>query len=203
MAATGDLPDGRAPGRARGGRRARQALRAGSAGAPAVIPGVKRAIPAYELLREEGLVRIEAAVDTLLQEIGMEFRGDPRSLELWREAGADVDRERVRFPRGLVRAIILRSTPRMFVHHARNPARSVAIGGNDVVFSPAYGSPFVHDIDEGRRYGSLEHFQNFVKLAYASPWMHHSGGTVCEPVDLPVNKRHLDMVYAHIRYSDK
>jgi trimethylamine:corrinoid methyltransferase-like protein len=42
-----------------------------------------------------------------------------------------------------------------------------------------------------------------VKLAYASPWLHHSGGTVCEPVDVPVNKRHLDMVYAHIRYSDK
>jgi trimethylamine--corrinoid protein Co-methyltransferase len=33
--------------------------------------------------------------------------------------------------------------------------------------------------------------------------MHHSGGTVCEPVDLPVNKRHLEMVYAHMRYSDK
>jgi trimethylamine--corrinoid protein Co-methyltransferase len=42
-----------------------------------------------------------------------------------------------------------------------------------------------------------------VKLAYMTPAMHHSGGTVCEPVDLPVNKRHLDMVYSHIRYSDK
>jgi trimethylamine--corrinoid protein Co-methyltransferase len=42
-----------------------------------------------------------------------------------------------------------------------------------------------------------------VKLAYMSPAIHHSGGTVCEPVDLPVNKRHLDMVYSHIRYSDK
>jgi trimethylamine--corrinoid protein Co-methyltransferase len=190
-------------GRARGGRRARQALRVSSAGAPAVIPGIKRAIPTYELLSEEGLVRIEAAVETLLQEIGVEFRGDPRSLELWRDAGADVRGESVRFPRGLVREIIVGSTPKIFVHHARNPARSVTIGGDDVVFSPAYGSPFVHDIDAGRRYGSLEHFRNFVKLAYASPWMHHSGGTVCEPVDLPVNKRHLDMVYAHVRYSDK
>src|SRR3546814_13424556 len=35
-----------------------------------------------------------------------------------------------------------------------------------------------------------------------TPAMHHSGGTVCEPVDIPVNKRHLDMVYAHLRYSD-
>lgn len=202
--AAADAPEGgRAGGRGRGGRLGRQAQRESAAGTPVVIPGIRRAIPTYDLIGEEGLARIEAAIDTLLQEIGLEFRGDPPSLKLWRDAGADVQGDLVRFPKGLVREVILRSAPKSFVHHARNPARSVKIGGNDVVFSPAYGSPFVHDIDEGRRYASLEHFQNFVKLAYASPWMHHSGGTVCEPVDLPVNKRHLDMVYAHVRYSDK
>jgi trimethylamine--corrinoid protein Co-methyltransferase len=51
-------------------------------------------------------------------------------------------------------------------------------------------------------YGTLAHFESFVKL-YAIPWLHHSGGTVCEPVDIPVNKRHLDMVAAHLRFSDK
>ena len=71
------------------------------------------------------------------------------------------------------------------------------------MFAPAYGSPFVRDLDNGRRYGTIEDFRNFVKLAYVSPYLHHSGGTVCEPVDLPVNKRHYDMVYAHLRYSDK
>ena len=71
------------------------------------------------------------------------------------------------------------------------------------VFAPAYGSPFVRNLDEGRRYATIDDFRNFVKLAYMTPAMHHSGGTVCEPVDLPVNKRHLDMVYSHIRYSDK
>ncbi len=35
------------------------------------------------------------------------------------------------------------------------------------------------------------------------PHLHHSGGTVCEPTDIPVNKRHLDMVYSHLKYSDK
>ena len=70
------------------------------------------------------------------------------------------------------------------------------IGGDAMVFAPNYGSPFVDDLDKGRRYGTLEDFQNFVKLAYVSPYIHHSGGTVCEPVDLPVNKRHLEMVYA-------
>jgi trimethylamine--corrinoid protein Co-methyltransferase len=71
------------------------------------------------------------------------------------------------------------------------------------VFAPIYGSPFVRDLDRGRRYGTIEDFHNLVKLTYASPYLHHSGGTVCEPVDLPVNKRHYEMLYAHMRYSDK
>ena len=69
------------------------------------------------------------------------------------------------------------------------------------VFAPVYGPPFVHDLDGNRRYGTMEDFRNFVKLAYMAPAMHHSGGTVCEPTDVAVNKRHLDMVYSHIRYS--
>ncbi len=71
------------------------------------------------------------------------------------------------------------------------------------MLAPNYGSPFVHDLDRGRRYATLADFESFVKLTYSSPYLHHSGGTVCEPVDVPVNKRHLDMVYAHLRYSDK
>jgi len=73
----------------------------------------------------------------------------------------------------------------------------------NTVLAPAYGSPFVRDLDNGRRYGTIEDFRNFVKLTYMTPFLHHSGGTVCEPVDIAVNKRHYDMVYAHMRYSDK
>jgi trimethylamine---corrinoid protein Co-methyltransferase len=36
-----------------------------------------------------------------------------------------------------------------------------------------------------------------------SKWLHHSGGTVCEPTDVPVNKRHFDMLLAHMTLSDK
>jgi trimethylamine--corrinoid protein Co-methyltransferase len=36
-----------------------------------------------------------------------------------------------------------------------------------------------------------------------SKWLHHSGGTVCEPTDVAVNKRHLDMLMAHMTLSDK
>ena len=72
-----------------------------------------------------------------------------------------------------------------------------------MVLAPAYGSPFIRDLDGKRRYATIEDFRNLVKLAYMSPGLHHSGGTVCEPVDLPVNKRHFDMIYSHIKYSDK
>ena len=59
------------------------------------------------------------------------------------------------------------------------------------------------DLDSGRRYATLEDFENVVKITYQLPHLHHSGGTVVEPVDIPVNKRHLDMVYSHLKYSDK
>ncbi len=164
---------------------------------------IDRKIPYVGVLDEEGLELIEHNADTVLEEIGIEFSDFPRALELFRDAGADVDGERVRFPRGLCRSIIQASAPAEYKQHARNAERSVMIGGDRTVLVPAYGSPFVRDLDKGRRYATIEDFRNFVKLAYMSPGLHHSGGTVCEPVDVPVNKRHFDMVYSHIKYSDK
>jgi trimethylamine---corrinoid protein Co-methyltransferase len=156
------------------------------------------------MLGEEQLVTIEQHADQLLEEIGLEIRGDAEALRLWKTAGASIEGEaRVHVPAGLARQIITHSAPAEFIQHARNPARSVTIGGRATVLAPAYGPPFVSDLERGRRYGTLEDFRNFVKLAYLSPWLHHSGGTVCEPTDIPVNKRHLDMVFAHITLSDK
>jgi trimethylamine---corrinoid protein Co-methyltransferase len=182
-------------------RSKRRADRQGHSGVqgPAYIT---RNIPTYDVLSEESLLAIENAADRILAEVGIEFRDDPEALELWRKAGAKIDGLLVKFEPGMLREI-LSSAPAQFTQHARNPARNVEIGGKNVVLAPAYGSPFVMDLDKGRRYGTLEDFQNFIKLAYASPWLHHSGGTICEPVDVPVNKRHLDMVYSHIKYSDK
>ena len=184
----------------RRGREARRAARARTGAAS--IPYIQRNIPLTNILSEEGLSLIEANAETLLQEVGVEFRDYPDALARFKAAGADIKGERVRFPKGLAKHLCA-TAPSMYTQHARNPARSVQIGGDATVFAPNYGSPFVHDLDKGRRYGTIEDFRNFVKLAYASPFIHHSGGTVCEPVDLPVNKRHLEMVYAHMRYSDK
>lgn len=183
-----------------GGRENRRAAR--SSKGVEQLRFIRRKIPKVELLSTEGLEIIEHNADTILEEIGIEFHDDPECLALFKDAGADVQGERVRFPRGLARALIS-SAPAQFTQHARNPERSVEIGGDNIVFAPVYGPPFVRDLEGGRRYGTIEDFQNLVKLIYLSPALHHSGGTVCEPVDVPINKRHLDMVYAHIRYSDK
>ncbi|MDF1801428.1 trimethylamine methyltransferase family protein [Thalassovita sp.] len=163
---------------------------------------IERNIPNLEILNEEALDIIETNAESVLAEVGVNFVNNPAALVLWREAGADVEGERVRIPRGLARELC-KTAPSQFTQHARNPARNVDIGGRNLVLAPVYGPPFVHDAQGGRRYATMEDFQNFVKLGYMSKWLHHSGGTVCEPTDVPVNKRHLDMLLAHMTLSDK
>jgi trimethylamine---corrinoid protein Co-methyltransferase len=187
-------------GRRGGGRAGRQAAR--SAEALKTVPYLTRSIPPYEVLNDEGLVIIEQNADSILEEVGVEIVDYPEGLEIFESAGADVTGTRVRFPKGMCRDLVA-TAPQRFTQHARNPERSVEIGDPHMVLAPAYGPPFVRNLEDGRRYATIEDFRNFAKLTYMSPQLHHSGGTLCEPTDLPVNKRHFDMVYTHIKYSDK
>ena len=166
-------------------------------------PFIQRRLDTFNVLDEEGLSLIERNADLLLKEIGMEFHDDPELLEILRDGGADVQGTRVRFEPGMCRLIVQANAPRQFKQHARNPANTVTIGGDNTVLCPSWGPPFVHDLDRGRRYATIDDFQTLVRLHHAIPHLHHSGGVVCEPVDLPANKRHLDMLYAHIRWSDR
>ena len=158
------------------------ALRAPRRPAHPIPAHITRKIPCYEVLGEEGLALIEQNAETTLEEIGIEFREDAEALSDLEEREHDVQGERVRMPRGMCRQLIQATAPREFTQLARNPARNVLIGGKNTVFAPAYGSPFIYNLDEGRRYARIEDFRNFVKLAYrrsrcttpagrsASPW---------------------------------
>ena len=185
----------------RRGRAARQSERL--ARTLDTLPYLTRKLPPVEVISTEGLEQIEANADTLLEQVGIEIVNFPEATEIFRGAGADIEGQRVRFPRGMCRSLVQATAPRIFTQRARNPARSVQIGDPYMVLVPTYGSPFIHNLDEGRRYATIEDFRNFVKLTYTSRTLHHGGGTLCEPVDLPVNKRHFEMVYSHIRYSDR
>lgn len=184
-----------------GGREAKRAARLGAVATFA--PFIERKLPFADLLDEEGLSLIEANAETILSEIGVEFRDDPEALEIWKAAGADVKGELVRMPVGMCRKLIQDHAPREFTQLARNPARNIIIGGKRTVFAPTAGPPFVRCLDKGRRYGTIEDFNNFAKLTYASPWLHSSATAMCEPVELPVNKRHFDMFYGNATLSDK
>jgi len=197
-------PTGR---RARGGADARRAARTSTAIKQAGF--IRRKIKLYEPFSDEQLELIERNAETVLQETGIDFYEDEEAVAMWKDAGADVKvsekdprRFRVRFPKGLVRSLI-KTAPREYTQFARNPENNVVIGGNNTVFAPVYGPPFIRNLDEGRRYATIEDFRNFAKLVYMLPSLHHAGGTLCEPVDIPVAKRHLDMIYSHIKYSDK
>ncbi|MEE9334615.1 MAG: trimethylamine methyltransferase family protein, partial [Granulosicoccaceae bacterium] len=165
-------------------------------------PYIQRALPFFDVLREEQIVSLEAQVDWILQDVGIAFRDDPESIKLWKESGARVDGDIVRAPADWVRDLCAKA-PSQFTQLARNPERSVTIGGNHQVFAPIYGAPFVRDLEKGRRYGDLEALENLVRLTYMHPNLHHGGFVTCEPCDIPVSKRHLDMLYAHMTLSDK
>ncbi|MEZ5768135.1 MAG: trimethylamine methyltransferase family protein [Paracoccaceae bacterium] len=190
-----------APRRKRGGGgAARRAER--TATTVGAVPRLTRNIPDYEPLTEEALAIIEHNAETVLEEIGVVFSENPGALERWKAAGATIVGDRVHLPRGLARKLC-ETAPSRFTQHARNPANNVEIGGRDLVLAPVYGPPFVRDAAGGRRYATMADFENFVRLGQMSKWLHHSGGTVCEPTDVPVNKRHLDMLFAHMTLSDK
>lgn len=165
-------------------------------------PHVQRQLPFYDVIDEDTIIKLEAQVDWLMQEIGIEFHDDPEAHRIWAEAGANVDGTRVRADAAWIRELCAKA-PREFQQVARNPARNVTIGGNNQVFAPIYGAPFVRDLKGGRRYGDMASFEKLVKLAYMHPNLHHTGLVICEPCDVPVSHRHLDMVYTHMTQSDK
>lgn len=187
----------RRPGRARS-KRGMQDLST----PPAVISGpIIREIPTYDMVGDGRLDAVHDASMRILEEVGIEFRDDT-ALASWREAGAEVTQTRVRIPRELLMEKVALA-PSTYRYCGRNPERSVEIGGRSMAFAPVYGSPYVRTLQGERRYAQLADFVDFVKLTYLSPALNLSGGTVCEPVDVPVAHRHMDMLYAHIRYSDK
>ncbi len=158
-------------------------------------------LPFYELASSEQLNIIHNASMQVLSETGIAFL-DEESQDILRQHGVEVRDDIAYFDSHIIEEYVAKA-PSQFTQLARNPERNVVIGGKNVCFAPVYGPPYVYDLDYGRREAKLEDFYNFVKLAYLSPYMHHSGGTIVEPTDTAVETRHLDMVFAHIKYSDK
>ncbi len=155
----------------------------------------------FEILTKTQLEKVHATSLRILEEIGLEF-GHAPALEVLKKGGAKIEGQRVFFPARLVEAQI-KKPPAEFTLHARNPENNLVIGGRNTVFAPGYGAPFVTDLVKGRRLATLNDFENFVKLTSASAHQDLLSGTVVEPTDIPPEIRHLRMLYASMKYSDK
>ena len=155
----------------------------------------------YDILSEEQVAKIHDQAMLILQEIGVDFL-HPRALDTFRAAGLKVEEQRVRFEAAFI-AEQVKKVPATFDVQARNPRNTVTIGGDFMVTAPVYGPPFITDLDRGRRNPTIEDFNNFDKMAQATPQIHCAGGTIVEPENVPLETRHLDMVYSHLRWTDK
>ncbi len=165
-------------------------------------PHIKRQLAFYDPFDEAALVLLEAQIDWIIEDVGIAFRDDPIALNIWRDAGVKIEGDIVRAPADLIRNLCAKA-PATFTQVARDPNRSVTIGGQHQVFAPIYGAPFVRDMDAGRRYGDMDSFKKLVKLTYQHPNLHHGGFVTCEPCDVAVSHRHLDMLFAHMTLSNK
>jgi trimethylamine---corrinoid protein Co-methyltransferase len=155
----------------------------------------------FEYFSKNELEQIHEATLSIMETTGLVFSYAP-ARELFAKAGCKIDGEKVFFPGKLVEEQI-KKAPSEFTLYARDPEKNVVIGGDHIAFMPCYGTPFVNDMDNGRREGTLEDFNNFAKLAYLSPYMDITGGMMTEPNDIPVANRNAERIYSSMTLSDK
>jgi trimethylamine--corrinoid protein Co-methyltransferase len=190
---------GQARGRRSGGRGARRAAR--TARQDPFLGTLHRKVPTVEVMDADQIHRVHEASLHLLETVGIEFR-DPVALDDWRRAGASVEGERVRIDRGLLMDLVA-TVPSHFTLHARDPNKSVAVGGGDTIFVPMTGAPFIRDLEDKRREPGIADLNNFHKLAHMSLGLHSTAHVICEPMDIPVGHRHLHITYSSMAHSDK
>lgn len=135
----------------------------------------------------------------VLENVGVEIPVDA-AQQVFRDHGFRVEDGRV-YPTEAQVTAALADVPKRFTLHARNPQRSVEIGGGSAVTAPGYGAPFLVDRELGKRSPTLEDYGNLVKIAHQLPNQDVSGHLIVEPEG--VERAHLHMLHAHLVHSDK
>ncbi len=157
-------------------------------------------MPRYEILSADAIAVLDRGWRRIVSEIGVQF-AKPEAVELFAKAGQRVDGEVVYLDPEFVMEQVAKA-PRQFDVQARNPAHTVHIGGDHMVFSAVYGCPFVREGDV-RREATLNDFRQLASLSQAFDELDSAGGVICEPNDAPLDSRHLDMIYALQTLTDK
>ena len=182
-------------------QRRRRGARAPGALHQIPVGQVPRSYDPIRILSEDQIEAIHGAALHLLATTGMRVL-DAGARARYRSAGAAVSDDMVRFPPGMVEER-LRTVPATFTLAARNPVRSLALGGGNHVFASVGGPAYVMDNDRGRRDGTFAEMCDFLRLVQQINVLHQEGGGPFEPLDLPAPTRHLDIYLAQITLMDK
>jgi len=163
---------------------------------------IRNGLPPIEPLSSDEIESIHQASLRVLAELGMNVT-DTEARKIYAEGGARVDNpeEMVYLDPEMVEAVI-KTIPAQFIQKARNPNKSVTLGGNHITFSGVAGPAFVSDLDRGRRPGTYAELCDYKKLFQTYDIIHYAGGGF-EPLDLPESSRHLDVLLSEILYTDK
>ena len=153
------------------------------------------------VISDDQVAAIHQAALRVLAEIGMRVLHPP-ARELYQQAGGQVQGDMVRLDPALVMER-LKTVPETFALEARNPLKSLKVGGQDCIYAAVGGPAYVMDNDRGRRDGTFAEMQDYLRLIQSLNVLHQEGGGPFEPLDLPANTRHLDIYHAQIRLLDK
>ncbi len=126
--------------------------------------------------------RLHHACMEVLNKTGVIFN-EPEALEIFRENGFRMDGNKVFFEEDQVMNA-LKTTPSEFTIHARNPEKSVRIGGDNFVLSPGWGAPFIVDAAGNSRSATMADSNNFCKLVQTSPHLDMIASSMVPPKDL-------------------
>lgn len=154
-----------------------------------------------EFLSSTDVEQIHNTSVKLLGTVGVRFPADD-AISIFEGHGVKTDGHTVYLDEKQVMQA-LETAPAQFTIHARNPDKSVTVGGGEPVFAPGYGAPFVIDAEGGKRLATMRDYENLVQLADALPNQDLSGHLLVGPGDVPAPTAHLRMLHAGMVHSDK
>lgn len=155
----------------------------------------------YQVLTNEELMQIHENSLRILENVGVVFALE-QARDILQKHGAKVEGTLVKFPRTMVEEK-LRIVPSSFTLHARDPKKNKTIDTEHTAFVGPYGSPFITDLDRGRRDAKMDDFIAIAKLCHMLEHIDIQSHIYCEAGDIPVDPRAMEMVYAAMKYNTK
>ena len=147
------------------------------------------------------LQKIHDTSMTILRDVGMRFH-HAEILELLRSNGVRLEGQTAFFTENQIMDR-LGQAPGSFTLHARNPAHSIAIGGDRTHYAPGYGAVFIGQGDGSFRQALLKDYIKLAKLLHCSPLLKVNGGILVQPGDIPSEEAPPLLHYCATLLTDK